>query len=130
MIVADDTPACHPDTDFLEFFFHGGLQFYEGHILIFEAEHVEIGAQTRILRQPVFVVRFDTVHFAVLVRQVSHRAQHFIIIFHIINAEILGQTLAQVRIQQLVRFAGDPENMHARLLQTDREILEITGKMG
>jgi hypothetical protein len=94
-----------------------------------DAGDVEVVAQPRLGLQPVLVERVEPVQLAVPMGEVAERAHQLLVAVHVVDAEVLGQRVAQLAPQVVVRSVADPEHVRPRLLQPDAEVEPVRREM-
>ena len=92
--------------------------------------HVEVGSQSGILLQPVFVVALYPVNTSVLCRKMRHGTIHLVVVLHIVDAVILGKRVFQPLVKIVVRRIADTKNSYAILLQCCTEVPVVLRKIG
>ena len=86
------------------------------------AGDVEIGAQSGIPLQPVFVVGLQPVDAAILEGEEGHGAVDLVIIFEAADLVILVQAVLQLRLQLIVGLVADAKDVHAVIFQLPAEL--------
>ena len=111
------------DAGLLVVLLHLALILDAGHVLGLEAAgDVEIGAQSGIPLQPVFVVGLQPVDAAILEGEEGHGAVDLVIIFEAADLVILVQAVLQLRLQLIVGLVADAEDVHAVVFQLPAEL--------
>ena len=112
-------------------FFHGQLALKAADFLFFQAGgYIKIGAQGGIKLQPVFVVAFDPIHFAVAPGKISHAPQHLIVILQAVHPVILGEHLFQFRGKAFIRGIAEAQHIHAVFFEMHAKPAKAFGEVG
>ena len=119
------------DAGLLVILLHLALVLDAGHIRGLEAAgDVEIGAQSGIPFQPVFIVGLQPVDAAILEGEKGHGAVYFVVVFQTVHLVVLVQACLQLRLQLLVGLVTDAQYVQAVVLQLPAELPVVRGEVG
>ena len=129
--IADHVMPRHGHTGRNVAFLHFALELDAVNKIILGAGvDVEVGAQGRILLQPVFVVAFQPVDLAVPHGKVPHGADHGIVVAHVVHPVILGQAGFELVGDLVIGRIPDAQHIHAVALEAVTEIPVSFGELG
>ena len=112
-------------------FLHLGFVLDAGQVVYLKtAVDVKVGAQMRILLQPVFVVGFQPVDPSVFKGKESNGTVYLVVVFHRADLVVFGQTLLQFRHQLVVGLITDAQHVHAVVSHFSAELPVVGGKVG
>ena len=93
---------------------HLGLVADGGHAVALDAgSDVEVGAQTGVLLQPVFVVGLDPVYLAVFVGEPGDGAVHFAVILEVVDFVIVVQCAAELVVEFMPGRVRDAQHVRS-----------------
>ena len=123
--------AGHDDAGLFIVLLHAGFVLDAVQVAHLEAAgDVEVGAESGVLLQPVFVVGLQPVDTPVLEGQESHRPVNLVIVFQAVDFIILVQAVFQLRPQLVIGLVADTEHVHAVVFQLAAELPVVCGEVG